>query len=166
MRLKIFASNSRRLHSAQPGPTIAGFLNSRSSHAVAQRSFPINHRRKWEEHRPSDENDGTRPCVLAREGGALADDPAGSAGRASRRYPLRGQRQISRGTLDLHASHSTPPSQRSQALDWFIYEFDRPVSARFLKFSLLDKFPDDGDTWTLNRLEFDTLRAGRLVPPL
>jgi hypothetical protein len=49
---------------------------------------------------------------------------------------------------------------------WFIYEFDRPVSARFLKFALLDKFPDDGYTWTLNRLEFDELRAGRLLPPL
>ncbi|RPJ19310.1 MAG: discoidin domain-containing protein, partial [Planctomycetaceae bacterium] len=49
---------------------------------------------------------------------------------------------------------------------WFIYEFDRPVSGRFLKFSLLDKFPDDGYAWTLNRLEFDELRAGRLKPPL
>jgi len=48
---------------------------------------------------------------------------------------------------------------------WFIYEFEEPVSARFLKFTMVDKFPDDGYTWTLNRLEFDELRAGRLVPP-
>ena len=32
--------------------------------------------------------------------------------------------------------------------------------------AMLDKFPDDGYTWTLNRLEFDELRAGRLDPPL
>ncbi len=49
---------------------------------------------------------------------------------------------------------------------WFIYEFGRPLSARFLKFTLLDKFPDDGYAWTLNRLEVDELRAGRLVPPV
>jgi hypothetical protein len=49
---------------------------------------------------------------------------------------------------------------------WFIYEFERPVSARYLKFTLLDKFPDDGYAWTLNRLEFDELRAGRLMPQL
>ena len=48
---------------------------------------------------------------------------------------------------------------------WFIYEFNKPVSVHFLKFTLVDKFPDDGYTWTLNRLEFDELRAGRLVPP-
>jgi hypothetical protein len=47
---------------------------------------------------------------------------------------------------------------------WFIYEFDEPITARFLKFTMLDKFPDDGHAWTLNRLEFDELRAGRLVP--
>jgi len=46
---------------------------------------------------------------------------------------------------------------------WFIYELNRPVSARFLKFSMLDKFPDDGYTWTLNRLEIDELMAGRLM---
>jgi hypothetical protein len=49
---------------------------------------------------------------------------------------------------------------------WFIYEFDKPVSARFLKFIMLDKFLDDGYTWTLNRLEFDELLAGRFDPPL
>jgi hypothetical protein len=56
--------------------------------------------------------------------------------------------------------------QNDDSGSWFIYELDQPVSAKFLKFAMLDKFPDDGYTWTLNRLEFDELRAGRLDPPL
>ncbi len=49
---------------------------------------------------------------------------------------------------------------------WFLYEFEKPVAARFIRFSMVDKFSDDGLAWTLNRLEFDELLAGRFDPPL
>ena len=45
-------------------------------------------------------------------------------------------------------------------------ELEVLVAARFLKFTMVDKFADDGRTWSLNRLEFDELTAGRFDPPL
>jgi parallel beta-helix repeat protein len=47
---------------------------------------------------------------------------------------------------------------------WSIYEFSPPVTARYLKFHMIDKFPDDGKTWTLNQIRFAFLLVGNLVP--
>jgi hypothetical protein len=48
----------------------------------------------------------------------------------------------------------------------FIYELDEPIAPRYLKFRMIDKFPDDGRDWSLNRLEFDELSVGFCSPSL
>ena len=48
----------------------------------------------------------------------------------------------------------------------FIYELEEPIAPRYLKFVMLDKFPDDGHAWSLNRIEFDELTAGYCSPSL
>ena len=45
----------------------------------------------------------------------------------------------------------------------FIYELDVPVSARYLRFNMNDKFPDDGFTWTRNQLKFADIWVGNLA---
>ena len=42
----------------------------------------------------------------------------------------------------------------------FIYELKKPVTMRYLKFIMIDKFPDDGRSWSTNNLQFDELIAG------
>ena len=44
-----------------------------------------------------------------------------------------------------------------------IYEFNTPVTARYLKFYMIDKFPTDTKTWTLNQIRFADLMIGNLV---
>lgn len=45
----------------------------------------------------------------------------------------------------------------------FIYELDVPVSARYLRFNMKDKFPDDGFTWTRNQIKFADIWVGNLA---
>jgi hypothetical protein len=48
----------------------------------------------------------------------------------------------------------------------FIYELEGPVVARYLRFRMVDKFPDDGQAWSSPNLRFDELEAGYCDPPL
>jgi len=45
----------------------------------------------------------------------------------------------------------------------FIYELSSPASTRYLKFTMLDKFPDDGKSWSQNYISFGELIIGNLV---
>ena len=46
----------------------------------------------------------------------------------------------------------------------FIYEFDPPVKGRFLRFNMLENFPDDGLDWTVDAFVVSDLWVANLVP--
>jgi hypothetical protein len=46
----------------------------------------------------------------------------------------------------------------------FIYELDPPAKARYLRFNLLENFPDDGFDWTVDAFVFSDLWVANLVP--
>ena len=45
----------------------------------------------------------------------------------------------------------------------FLYELDKPVSARYLRFNMKDKFPVDGFTWTRIQIKFADIGVGNLA---
>jgi parallel beta-helix repeat protein len=46
----------------------------------------------------------------------------------------------------------------------FIYEFDPPARGRFLRFNMLENFPDDGLDWTVDAFVVSDLWVANLVP--
>jgi len=46
----------------------------------------------------------------------------------------------------------------------FIYEFDPPAKGRFLRFHMLENFPDDGLDWTVDAFVISDLWVANLVP--
>jgi hypothetical protein len=45
----------------------------------------------------------------------------------------------------------------------FIYEFDPPARGRFLRFSMLENFPDDGLDWTVDAFVVSNLWVANLL---
>jgi hypothetical protein len=45
----------------------------------------------------------------------------------------------------------------------FIYELASPVTTRYLRFTMKNKFPDDGFTWTRSQIKFADLWVGNLT---